>query len=156
MPIPYTWVYLIHDEFTNLYKIGKSDAPEDRLKTLLKADTIRAAPPLYTLVEAWLCPEHTERNLHIRFSELRERGEWFRLGEDELLDINILNASYDRWVAENTLDYENLEWQGIKDWNEAYDLKKEVQVLRQQLRPDAAQNADAIDLMQEGLGVDYF
>lgn len=82
MSIPFTWVYLIYDPFTDYYKIGKSDAPETRLKQLCNPSsygTIPAAPTNYQLLEAWLCPEQTEAELHEYFASVRERGEWFEL-----------------------------------------------------------------------------
>lgn len=82
MSIPFTWVYLIHDPFTDLYKIGKSDNPQARLKQLCNPTgygTIPAAPTDYHLMEAWLCPEETEGRLHQTFAEVCVRGEWFDL-----------------------------------------------------------------------------
>ena len=84
MSIPFTWVYLIHDPFTGLYKIGKSDTPDDRCRQLSNPKafgTIPAAPTEYRLLEAWLCPEAQESELHKEFDQYRVRGEWFDLAE---------------------------------------------------------------------------
>jgi hypothetical protein len=85
MSIPFTWIYLIHDPFTGLYKIGKSDNPEVRLKQLCSPSggTIAAAPSDYQLVDAWLAPEETEDYLHEMFADARVRGEWFTLLDKE-------------------------------------------------------------------------
>lgn len=80
MSIPFTWIYLIHDPHTQLYKIGKSDNPDMRIKQLCSPSsygTIPAAPTEYQLIEAWLAPEAMERELHEAFSDIRVRGEWF-------------------------------------------------------------------------------
>lgn len=82
MSIPFTWIYLIHDPYTGLYKIGKSDNPDRRLEQLRNASsygTIAAAPTDYDLLEAWLCSENTETLLHKQLSKCRIRGEWFDL-----------------------------------------------------------------------------
>jgi len=79
MSIPFTWIYIIYDAFTDLYKIGKSDAPLGRLKQLRSEPTIGAAPKEYTLIEAWLAPESNEKKLHDYFKPYRIRGEWFDL-----------------------------------------------------------------------------
>lgn len=107
MSIPFTYVYLIHDPFTNLYKIGKADNPEARLKTLCSPSsygTIPAAPTDYVLIDAWLCPESTERRLHELFSEMRVRGEWFQLSPEFMACFRAEMYSYprlnDRWSEE--------------------------------------------------------
>lgn len=76
----YTWVYLMYDPFTNLYKIGRSDDPEQRLNQLRNPanfGTIPAAPTEYVLIEAWLVPDTMEALFHRRFADYRVRGEWF-------------------------------------------------------------------------------
>ena len=80
MPIPYTWIYLIHDPFTGYYKIGKSDNPDARIRQLCSPSnygTKPAAPTDYILLEAWLAPETSERELHSHYEESRINGEWF-------------------------------------------------------------------------------
>ena len=80
MSIPFTWIYLIHDPHTRLYKIGKSDNPDQRIKQLCNPSsygTIPAAPTEYELIEAWLAPEQAEREIHAAFADARVRGEWF-------------------------------------------------------------------------------
>lgn len=82
MSIPFTWVYLIHDPYTDLFKIGKSDRPDERHKQLCNPKsygTIPAAPTDYELIEAWLVHESSEGQLHELFAACRVRGEWFNL-----------------------------------------------------------------------------
>jgi hypothetical protein len=82
MSIPFTWCYLIYDPYTELFKIGKADNPDERLKQLCRPSgygTIPAAPAEYLLCEAWLAPDACESQMHTRFAEVRIRGEWFDL-----------------------------------------------------------------------------
>lgn len=91
MSIPFTWVYLIFDPHTKLFKVGKSDNPSQRLKQLSNGSnygTIPAAPMDYRLLEAWLCPEATEPALHQFLANVRVRGEWFDLAKHFGIDIN--------------------------------------------------------------------
>lgn len=93
MSIPFSWIYLIYDPYTKLYKIGKSDNPDARLKQLSSPSnygTIPACPTQYHLLEAWLCPEETERGLHQVFADVRVRGEWFDL---------------DKWASEGSVNF---------------------------------------------------
>lgn len=115
MSIPFTWIYLMYDPFTDLYKIGKSDNPEERLKQLCNPKaygTIPAAPTEYCLVEAWLCPERTEGELHEHFQSVRIRGEWFNLAsyfevppyeEDEVrFRVGEMLAKWERLIEEGS------------------------------------------------------
>jgi hypothetical protein len=82
MSIPFTYLYLIYDPFTQFYKIGKSDKPGERHKQLCSPSsygTIPAAPTDYQLLAAWLCPESAEKEFHTQFESVRVRGEWFDL-----------------------------------------------------------------------------
>jgi len=82
MSIPYTWVYLIFDPFTQLFKIGRSDTPQERYNQLCNDyGTIPAAPTNYQLIQAWLAPDYMEKALHDHFSDCRVRGEWFDLAK---------------------------------------------------------------------------
>lgn len=101
MSIPFTWLYVINDSFTGLYKIGKSDHPKVRLKQLKNtASTLPAAPTAgYEIVEAWLCPESIERTLHKRYADKRVRGEWFMLDWQDLHDIKWSLAWYQRHLG---------------------------------------------------------
>ena len=108
MSIPFTWVYLIHDPFTGLYKIGRSDNPEKRFKDLCRQETKLAAPSDYELLEAWLAPDETEVFLHRTFARLRVRGEWFKLGVDEWEELHGYLDSYQRLYGLVSQAEENL------------------------------------------------
>lgn len=82
-----TWVYLMRDKTTGHYKIGRSDDPHARLKTLQKQATKQPTPNDYELIEAWWCKGQEEKNLHVQFSRHRVRGEWFKMSDDDLTRI---------------------------------------------------------------------
>lgn len=97
MPIPYTWIYLFHDPFTGLYKIGKSDDPNKRLKELNKSpSTILPTPNNFTFVDAWLAPVQKEGELHRTYAAQRRRGEWFALTATDIEHIGQRMYDYQR------------------------------------------------------------
>ena len=73
-----SFVYLMRNERNGFIKIGKSDNPRYREKTL------QSEEPEVSLIFAHPCPIWVEKGLHVLFSEKRLRGEWFSLSEDEI------------------------------------------------------------------------
>ena len=74
------FVYLMHDTSNGYYKIGISNKPQYREKTL------QSEKPTIELIESKKFPirkiaESFEKSLHIVFAEKRIRGEWFELNE---------------------------------------------------------------------------
>ncbi len=140
MSIPYTWLYLIHDPYTDYYKIGKSDNPEIRLQQLCaNGATIQAAPLDYELLDAWGCPDAVEAMMHEHYAEVRIRGEWFDLasyfdgGEDEeivVMEFASLLIKYPRLREEGRLDLE--EHVEIWQWR-AGRHREEIAALERQL-----------------------
>ena len=65
--------YLIKDQRTGLYKIGKSKNPKLREKTL------QGENPLCEIVKTW--DKDIEKYLHDNYKNQRIRGEWFNLSE---------------------------------------------------------------------------
>tara|TARA_R110002050_G_C8610186_1_gene486439 strand:+ start:49 stop:558 length:510 start_codon:yes stop_codon:yes gene_type:complete len=65
--------YLIKNKRNNLYKIGRSNNPKNREKTL------QSEEPLIEIVKTW--DEDIEGKLHIEYNKYRVRGEWFNLNE---------------------------------------------------------------------------
>jgi len=63
--------YLIKDNHTKLYKIGKSKNPKHRETTL------QSEKPSIKMVKIW--NKNIEKKLHKLYSEYRVRGEWFNL-----------------------------------------------------------------------------
>lgn len=76
-----TFIYLMRDERTNFYKIGKSSNPRHREKTL------QSDNPLVVLVDSWIGVSSDEKRLHKRFEAKRIRGEWFNLDENDIQKI---------------------------------------------------------------------
>mgnify|MGYP003670577991 FL=1 len=63
--------YLIKDNLTKLYKIGRSKNPLNRERTL------QSEKPSIKMVKVWT--ENIETKLHKEYSNYRVRGEWFKL-----------------------------------------------------------------------------
>lgn len=75
------WVYLVHAEGTNRYKIGRSVNPVVRAKDLEKQ-----SPYPLRLVKTFHTPDCVadEASLHEKFSSLRVHGEWFDLPPEKV------------------------------------------------------------------------
>lgn len=76
------FTYLMLDEHTGYYKIGKSNNPEFREKTLL------SQRPTIKLIES--CKRDIENLLHEKYCDKRVRGEWFALDGKDVEDIILL------------------------------------------------------------------
>lgn len=83
----YTKIYLIKDKRTGLTKIGRSNNPIHRLRTLIKQDTLLPYPNEFELVFAWEDLATKETNLHEFFQHKRVRGEWFELSDSDIESI---------------------------------------------------------------------
>lgn len=75
------YVYLMLNTDTSLIKIGKSNNPIYREKTL------HSQEPSVHLIAMWCCDQIVEKRLHMKFSHKRIRGEWFRLTIPDLTEI---------------------------------------------------------------------
>lgn len=80
------FVYLMKDESNGFYKIGISNKPEYRERTL------QSEKPTIVLLKAKEFPTRTiaeaiESALHKAYGEKRLRGEWFELDEKDVKDI---------------------------------------------------------------------
>lgn len=75
-----TFIYLIRDDFTGLYKIGRSKDPQYRLKDLRREYTKLPLQFDFRLIAVWeeVHPK-AERFIHEIFQNERVRGEWFYL-----------------------------------------------------------------------------
>lgn len=78
----YTYVYILFDERTCYYKIGKSINPLFREKTISSE-----IPSVKMIFISPLTNPETEKELHKIFNKKRIRGEWFKLNQD---DINFI------------------------------------------------------------------
>jgi hypothetical protein len=70
-------------------KIGKSKWPQFREKTL------QADEPEIELITFWEAPATLEKQLHKRFAEQRQRGEWFELTFKDLKSIKDIMNEYE-------------------------------------------------------------
>ena len=86
------YVYIIKAE-NGLYKIGKSITPTSRISTLRTASPVDVQ--MYRIFKS-SDYHYAEEVLHDQFSEKRERGEWFRLSEEDLkyLDAYVGNDHF--------------------------------------------------------------
>lgn len=80
------YVYLMHDTSNGFYKIGISNKPKYREKTL------QSEKPTIELITAKKFPvrkiaESIEKSLHQVYSEKRLRGEWFELNKNDIENI---------------------------------------------------------------------
>ena len=85
-----TYVYLMHHGLSNVWKIGRSSDPNRRERTLQHDDpmiTLEWSVPALGRFETWL---------HDRFSDLRLRGEWFKLTDKDV-----------EWIKNNALKVYN-------------------------------------------------
>jgi hypothetical protein len=93
-----TYVYFIKSEQLGLIKIGKSTNPVKRICNMQTSTPDR-------LVLLGYSDQHTEKELHHRFSSLRQTGEWFSPSEDLLRFISGLGP-----VAAPPIKHGKAEW----------------------------------------------
>lgn len=87
-------VYFI--ECHGFVKIGRSWSVADRLNSLLFACPLPMRPLGYIACDTYLGAIQKERSLHLQFSALRHRGEWFRY-DQAILDF--VSAECVSWPA---------------------------------------------------------
>jgi hypothetical protein len=75
------YVYIMINTDTSLVKIGKSNNPRYRERTL------HSQEPSIHLIALWCCSGEIEKKLHAKFSDKRVRGEWFRLSFKDLTEL---------------------------------------------------------------------
>ncbi len=73
-----TKVYLMKDEHSGLYKIGRSINPLKRERTL------QSEKPQIRLIYSFNAYCKDEIDIHEKFKDKRVRGEWFSLNEDDI------------------------------------------------------------------------
>lgn len=75
--------YIILDERTGLYKIGKSCNP------IARENTLQSEYPLLKII--FVIDKDVESDLHLIYKSKRIRGEWFKLSKN---DIDFIFNSY--------------------------------------------------------------
>ena len=78
------YIYLMVDDSTGYFKIGRSYNPEVREKTL------QSEKPTIRLMKKWKAYRTTEKKLHEHFNSKRIRGEWFDLSKSDINNIPTL------------------------------------------------------------------
>lgn len=78
-----TFIYLMLNKRNGFYKIGRSDNPDAREKTL------QSEEPEIELVHSFTGTSTMESRLHDLFDEKRIRGEWFKL---DLVDVEFIKG----------------------------------------------------------------
>lgn len=73
-----TMIYLMRNNRNGFIKIGQSDNPRSREKTL------QSEEPEIELLKSWHGIVGQEKELHEKFSHLRLRGEWFKLDVEHM------------------------------------------------------------------------
>jgi hypothetical protein len=79
LKLKHTFIYLMIDKNTGLYKIGRSNKPYCREKTL------QSEKPTIELLFFYNGISSDENIIHKIFSEKRVRGEWFNLNANDIL-----------------------------------------------------------------------
>lgn len=82
------FVYLMHDTVNGFYKIGISNSPEWREKTLQSEKPTIELLAAKKFIRRKLAAAF-EKALHETYSEKRLRGEWFQLSPEDVADICI-------------------------------------------------------------------
>lgn len=79
------FVYILHAEGTDFYKIGTSFKPESRISGVQNGCPFRVR-----LAQKFECgdPELIERSIHHFLKDQRQRGEWFALTPNEVIAIS--------------------------------------------------------------------
>lgn len=92
-----SFVYLLHSVSLNAYKIGRAQNPYRRLKTFKTAlpdITLRHLIPV-------LVDSDCEKMLQNYYSDNHWQGEWYRLSDEEVLEICALNGISDIYELVN-------------------------------------------------------
>ena len=97
--IPF-YVYIMHDTSNNLYKIGKAVDPFSRLNNF---KTANASIELLNYYPGFMADE---KILHRNYEKYRVKGEWFKLKQKHLDQINKYFKSKP-YYYENTLEKDN-------------------------------------------------
>ncbi len=75
------FIYLMLDESTGMYKLGRTNNP------LKREITLQSEKPTIKLIAKAKRDKRHEKILHKQYKEKRVRGEWFSLNEDDVASI---------------------------------------------------------------------
>lgn len=117
------FVYIIEADGLGLFKIGKSVDVHNRISHYRTACPV-ACTTIFVARVPLRCLDHVERSLHRAFSDVRYRGEWFRLSGDHIqqLQKTVETAiakdmrAVDREVTQKALTYDVYH---VQEWRAA-------------------------------------
>lgn len=115
------YIYLIFDPFSRLTKIGRSKNPNKRFKTI---KTYNPHAELF-----FYSKNFTESELHEKFKNKREAGEWFALDKKDLFYITKdyrcipKRLHYSNTIKDNNRKKYNDRLNNLLDLNFIYELK---------------------------------
>jgi hypothetical protein len=144
-----TWIYLMKDHRSGFYKIGRSNQPCFREKTL------QAEVPLVDLVEAWRANSNEERKLHVAFDGVRLRGEWFHLTDDHVEVIAEYFAGHERLIAKIPLNEERDRIRREMEESRRERLLEMENAHEALAVEDLGYNGAMFDFAFEGLGIEF-
>jgi len=79
------YIYLIRQENSNYYKIGKSVSPKSRIKTLQDGN-----PVALKLIHSTQCADNgflAELAIHSKFKNYYVQGEWFEFKDNQIANV---------------------------------------------------------------------
>lgn len=136
-----TWVYVMQDRIRGPYKIGRSDNP------LFREKTLQAEIPVIEVIEAWYTDADDEKRLHKMFQGYRLRGEWFYLTLEQIQAIREFFIDKPRLLQSGTLAADLA--------REKAEHVHEMDLLHEAIpAEEISYNADAVDFMLEGFGLE--
>lgn len=114
------WLYYIEQQGTTIRsqsgaifetpifaKLGVSDNPKARLAQLQTANPLPLKLASVRPVPSEVNREQYEKEVHSKFKEIRQQGEWFLITEGlkEWIKYNMLNVPVDKQLAMSVVDY---------------------------------------------------
>ena len=84
------FIYIMHNRKNGYYKIGRSNKPMYRERTL------QAEDPEIFIVKKWLANKSIEKSLHKKFRNKRVRGEWFKLDINDIEEIEVFMSKLNK------------------------------------------------------------
>ena len=137
-----TNIYLMRDGYSGFYKIGKSNSPAYREKTLL------SQAPLIGLHSYWPNqPDSMETELHRIYAAKRRRGEWF-----DLCDVDI-ESIFHFFGDDDRVDMAPIPEQ-LRAWDEVIRYRRNMKVRELELqaaKPTKEDWQNLIDVLQATL-----
>ena len=84
---PVTWAALYLIQFGEFVKVGISNDPTARLRTIQSGLPAEATMPYYAVLPKREMAVDLEKRVHQKLQDRRARGEWFRVSVDEAVAV---------------------------------------------------------------------